>query len=156
MSNMKAKALKRIDTAAKDFLQDVAAMSQEQLDHKLGGTRPAIDYVYEVAFVNRRFAARVRGEDPGPWPFKGSWAVAPEEFQAKDAALAEFDSSVQEFRSAIESRSDEALLAEIDLPDGSKSSPLDFVDFFVWHLAYHDGQLNLVQAFFGDQEIHWG
>jgi len=137
------------------YVNDLKAMTHDQLSASLGGSaRTAYDFSFETAYVNDRFAARVRGEDPGPNPYEG-WITAPEDFCSPDAAIARFETSANGLISALEALPAEDLERKIELPDGQSTSPLDLLSIGLVHMAYHDGQLNLIQAMNGDTDVHW-
>gem|GEM_PF-406806 len=137
------------------YAQDLAAMSPELLQTRPGkALRAPIDFTYEVAVVNRRMAARLRGENPGP--SDQSLAMAPERYDVHAFVLGEFHAAGAELLAAAE-----ALPAErwhetpvgLSAKDGSM---IGLVTFAAVHMTYHDGQLNLIQSIVGDQQIHWG
>ena len=97
-------------------------------------------------------ASRIRGEEPVKWPFEG-WAKAPEEFRDKDACIAEFVASAQEMLDAYDALGD--AYAKLVNGFGGQQPAAQVVMFCTMHIMYHDGQLNLVQAINGDEEMHW-
>lgn len=144
----------RIADAGKDYLLDLQSMPDHMLEDSPGGdARAPYDFTYEVVVVNRRVAARLRGQEPEPWPFEG-WAVAPEGFRSKDKACGELQASIDEVLQAWTALTDEEALAEFDLPTG-KGTKLGIASLVATHMTYHDGQLNYVQAMNGDSEVHW-
>jgi uncharacterized damage-inducible protein DinB len=143
------------DDVKKMFEQDLSALSDEAVTHGFAGdARAAVDFSYEVAVVNRRFATVIRGETPGPWPFEG-WAVAPEGFRTAESAKAEVSASIDALVAAVDALPDEELTKEITRPDGSTANPLAMFTFCLIHTSYHDGQLNYLQSLRGDTEVHW-
>lgn len=137
------------------YLEDLRAMTHEHLAASIGGSaRTAYDFTFETAYVNERIATRLRGEDPGPSPYEG-WITAPEDFCSPDAAIARFESSADALIAAAQALPAEKLEAEIPLPDGRTTKALDLLSMSFVHMAYHDGQLNLLQAMNGDSEVHW-
>lgn len=137
------------------YKSDLDAMSPETLTTRPHGAhRSPLDYTYEVALVNHRIAARLRGEHPGPMP-DGPWVMAPTGDDAVATVLEEFKASGLAVVAAAE-----ALPAERyhEVPHGLKpedGSNVGLITFVCIHLAYHDGQLNLTQSMNGDQEVHW-
>src|SRR5512147_753859 len=86
----------RMTSAARLYVQDLEALDESMLAHSPGGAaRGPYDFTYEVVFVQRRIAKRLRGEDPGPASFEG-WMTAPDEFMDKARAMAEVKSTVDE------------------------------------------------------------
>lgn len=153
--DLKEHLLKGLRACKSSYLDDIRAMTSEQLGTNLGGTaRTAYDFTFEVAFVNDRIAKRIRGEDPGPNPYQG-WITAPEDFCTADAAAAQFETATTNLVDALEALPAEDLEKEINLPDGKTTTPLELATMCFSHMAYHDGQLNLIQAMNGDGEVHW-
>lgn len=156
MSDAKQRIERHIHQAEEMFLKDIEALSEEQLSNSPGGTaRPPYDFIYEIVLVNHRIAARVKGEDPGPWPGpENGFLTAPDEFKNKDGAIAQVKSSVADVIAAMHSVPDDELYREMDSPMG-KSSKGEQAEFAGVHMIYHDGQLNYVQSLNGDHAVHW-
>jgi hypothetical protein len=154
-TTFKAHFTKQIREAADGYVKDLEAMSEEALGKSPGGSaRSPYDVTYEVAAVHRRIVARLKGEDPGAWPFTEGWAVAPPEFRTKSAAVNELRETADAVLAAIEATPEDEMEREIVLPNG-KSSPLDLANLALIHLVYHDAQLNYLQSMAGDTELHW-
>lgn len=133
-----------------DYVRDIDALPEDALGNGAVGTaRVPYDFTYEVAHVNRRLAARLRGEDPGPSTLTG-WAVAPEHLRSKEACLQDIKSSTQEVIDAWR------ILPDDQLGEVKGSMPaFELALFAVKHMLYHDAQLNYLQAARGDMEVHW-
>ncbi len=145
---------KQMEFARDSYVGDLEAMSEEVLLNGVGGEeRKPIDFSYEVAFVNRRFATRISGGTPEAWP-EGGWMVAPEEFRSKEAAVAGVRSATQEMIEAWRAIPVDEITKVIPLPTG-ETSPLDLAFSMCWHNGYHDAQLNYVQELKGDMTMHW-
>lgn len=135
------------------FESDLAALTPEQRATPPGqAQRSPLDFVHEIAIVNGRLAARMRGEDPGPFP--QGWVTVPEGM-AEAAVIEGFRAACAELVAAAE-----ALPAERwgDTPPGLKAedgSYVGIVTFAALHMGYHDGQMNLIQSMAGDQAVHW-
>jgi uncharacterized damage-inducible protein DinB len=154
MEFVKNHLVKGVASAAKSYRQDFEALTHEQLAASpMGQARAPYDFTYEVVVVNKRIAARLRGEDPGAWTAEG-WMTAPEELKDKAALMASFDASVDELTSAIQSIPAEEMGREIVLPN-TTTNPLDLATHAVVHMTYHDAQLNYVQELHGDMAVHW-
>ena len=131
--------------------KDIAAMTDEQLSHKpREETRSAFDVVYEVGYTNNRMATRLKGEDPGPWPFGDAWATVPDELANRDAIAEYLNSSVENLISSI----GEDPTRTMTTPMGD-STALEQIQFAAIHMAYHSGQLNCIQTLHGDTAMHW-
>jgi len=142
---------KLIQDALQCYLDDLDALSNEDLAYSPGGTaRCPFDFSYEVAYVNHRVAARLRGEDPGAWPYaEGEWAAAPDEYRSRDAIATYLKQSTQ---AVLEALGDAT--REVSLPSGPKSA-FEFAMIVPTHLEYHLAQLNYLQSIRGDSKVHW-
>lgn len=142
-----------IRTAVNEFIQDVEALSHENLSKVWGGApRCAYDFIYETALVNQRVAVRLRGEDPGPapWKFGEGWLQAPAEMHVKEAAIAFVRSTGDELLASL----GDDMERIVSVGDQSVSA-YDQALMAVQHTNYHDAQLNFIQAMAGDHGIHW-
>ena len=147
---------KGLRDAAKAFVGDLEAMPQEVLEKSPGGVaRTPFDYSYEIALINKRVAARLRGEDPGPWPFADvKWVTCDPDFAEKDKMVEFVRASFEEVCSAWDAFDESKLTEPIKLPSG-ETNALDLASMAFSHSVYHDGQLNYAQSISGDDEMHW-
>ena len=151
---MKAFFTEKLQGAKRAYLDDLNAMSEDDLGTSPGGAaRTAFDYTYETSFVNRRVACRLRGEDPGAFPNDG-WMKAPNEAKSKQAAIENFSASMDEVIAAWDALPETDLDRAIPLANG-QTNPLDVVFLCVYHTGYHDAQLNYVQSLNGDTKMNW-
>ena len=154
LETIKAYLTKQLEASRDTYLKDLDAMSEEVLLSGVsGGERKGIDFTYEVAYVNRRFATRLRGETPEPWP-DGGWIVAPDDQKTKEIAIANIRESMDDLIAAWNTIPADEITRIIPLPSGD-TSPLDLVFSSCWHNGYHDGQLNYIQELKGDLSMHW-
>jgi hypothetical protein len=136
------------------IVNDLRAIPDDKIAVSPGGkARPPADFIYEVAFVNRRFAARLKGTEPPEAPVDG-WIIAPEGFQNKVALIAEMEASVKDLLSGFDSHGPDGLADAVHTVQGPWTV-LDTAIFVTRHMNYHDAQLNYVQALYGDLEVHW-
>lgn len=147
---------KGIKQAGEIFVLDLEAMPQDILGKSPGGiARTPFDYAYEIALINKRIAARLRGEDPGPWPFADvKWVTCAAEYCDKDKITAFVRESFEEVNQAWQAFDETQLETPIKLPKG-ETSALDLGAMAFSHAVYHDGQLNYAQSISGDDEMHW-
>lgn len=144
----------RITDAKKNYLADLKAMSQESVTASPGGkARTPLDFSYEVAFVNRRIAARIRGDDLPPMKFEG-WITAPEGYGTLEKAVADVEASTDEVIEAWGKLDPDEMEREIVVGE-NKMTPLGLATLCAVHLNYHDAQLNYHQAISGDDAVHW-
>lgn len=154
MSQVKDSLIELIKSAGDDYINDLQHLTTEQLQLCPGGSaRKAADFSYEVAVVNKRIAARLRGEEPGPWAFEG-WVTAPEEFQDQEALIKVVSDSVTEVAEALADLDDDRLFESYKVGE-QESTLYKLASMCLIHTCYHDAQLNYLQSLQGDMEIHW-
>ncbi len=143
----------QMDWIESAYLSDLEACSEESLGKSPGGVaRTPFDITYEVAYINRHFARRLRGEESPTFP--EGWMKAPEEFQSKTKIIEELRNSFSDFRSEFDKETDETIHREIQTPKGV-ATPLEYAEIYVGHANYHDAQINYHQTIYGDGEVHW-
>lgn len=144
-----------LHVVTKMYIQDLQAMTHEQLSYSPGSAaRTAYDVTYEVVVVNRRIAARLRGEEPGPWPGGEEFMRAPAEFCNKEQVIKDMENSMEAVLAAWGAMPIDQLNEKIVVPQG-ETSPLELMSILLSHLPYHDGQLNYLQTIQGDKDVHW-
>lgn len=152
--DLKTKALTELRDVQKRYLIDLRALPDDAISRSPGGAaRTPANITYEIVLVNQRLATRMKGEDPGPFD-PGAWSETPAEYQTKDGAAGAFEESLNQVVAVVEAIPGEEMLREIPTPSGT-TSPFDLAEFCAYHINYHDGQLNYIQALLGDAEIHW-
>lgn len=140
----------QLESARTAWTTDFEVLEVEQLGTPLmGHARTPYDLNYELVSVNRRFAKRLQGEDPGPWPFVEGWAKAPEEYCDKPFALREFESTMD---AMIQSLGTD-LFRKIETSSG-QTTAFELGLFCAFHILYHDAQLNYIQELCGDMAMH--
>lgn len=150
---LKAFFRKQIEEAKSDYLKDLESMSQEQLASTPSDkARSAYDFTYEVVYVNRRIAKRLRGESVPPAEDNG-WMRAPEEFRNKESAKQEMEASMDEILGAWDNYPN-PLDAPIQLAKG-ETNALNLGFMAAHHASYHDAQLNYLQSLSGNDQVHW-
>ncbi len=154
MASFKESLIELIESAGKDYVKDLENLTDKQLKAPMGGAaRKGADFSYEVAVVNKRVAARLRGDDPGPWPFE-SWAVAPPDCISQVSLAQAAAESTAEVIAALRQIDEAELLAPLTIGT-SETTRFKLASMVLIHLSYHDGQLNYIQSLNGDAEIHW-
>lgn len=144
----------RFVDAGNNYLADLEALTPDQLNTSPGGVaRTAYDYTYEVAYVNRRIATRMRGETPEPFP--QGWMIAPDEFRHRTTAVDAVKDSVDQVLQAWDAIPISEIDREIPLANGAKTDPADLMFLAANHTSYHDAQLNFLQSLLGDGKMHW-
>ncbi len=153
-ADVKQHIRKRLESSSHLYAKDLEAIPEDQLLNSIGGVaRTAVDFTYEVAFVNRRMAARIAGQALPDHNHDG-WMKAPAEFSSKEACIAEFRGSVEALFQAWDGLAEDALEAPIATPNG-ETTALNMASLAATHMSYHDAQLNFIQSFHGDDSMHW-
>jgi hypothetical protein len=151
----KESVTERISNASNLYVKDLEAIDEPKLGQSPGGVaRSPYDFTYEVVFVNKRVAQRLRGEVPEKFDFEG-WMKAPEEFKTKSVAVKALRDSCDEVLEAWNAMPASDMDKKIVLGDNSESNPLRMANLCATHLVYHDAQLNYIQSLTGDDEMHW-
>jgi hypothetical protein len=153
--NAKEVLEKHIGMQAKMYADDLKSMTHEQLATKPGNSeRCAYDFTYEIVLLNRRVVHRLKGEDPGAWPGGSGFVAAPPEFCHQEAAIKELEDSVAALLSVLKQFPAERMTEPIAIESGMTSAE-ELCRIVAGNLAYHDGQLNLIQLMDGDTKVHW-
>ncbi len=143
-------------TANKEFVQDLNALSEENLGRSWNGSRSAYDIAYEIGLLNQRFAVVCREQNPGSWPweFGKEWLQAPDEFRNRDAIVKHVEEAGQELLDSI--GTDVVRVVSFQGSSGVTSRPIyQLVIAAAKHTFYHDAQLNFMQVMSGDMAVHW-
>jgi hypothetical protein len=109
------------------------------------GTRTALEMVGECVAVNRHFAAKLAGE--------GEEGIDEPVLTEAEDAVSQIVESGRRLADAIVKLSEEALEAEY-LHNGTRMSGTSLVFGAYRNMAYHCGQINLIQMLKGDAENH--
>jgi hypothetical protein len=150
--DLKENLVRNLDSALKHYTQDLEALPEEALlNAPAPAARAAIDYSYEVAFVNRHIAGVLRGESPA-WPEMDGWMTCPDPLRNKAAIIEEVNSSVEVLKASL--GDDVAREMPNPMGEGTRTA-FDVASFMAMHMNYHDGQLNLLQSIHGDGEMNW-
>lgn len=148
-------AVKSIEHAAKHYMQDLDAMSEDQIMQSAGGSaRKAVDFTFEVALINRRLAARLRGAEPPAQPDGDDWWTAPEELQSKVAITDYMRAAMDDLLDAAKSIPESEGGKLVGSP-GHERPAFALAEFASMHTMYHDAQLNFIQSLSGDLAMHW-
>jgi len=154
MGPMKA-AIESAEQAFSFYARDMEALSEAQILDSAGGVaRKPVDFTYEVALINRRVAARLRGEEPAPWPGGEGFLCAPSEYLTKVAICEFMNSACAELLGAAKAIP-EAEGDRLVGPPGKEEPAYGMVNFASMHTMYHDAQLNFIQSLAGDGAMHW-
>lgn len=108
-------------------------------------TRSAISQIGECISANRRFAAILEGKHP-PAPLERYSA-------SSEQAQRELIESAEQLAAVVQCLPDEALTQEFPTPRGPVAGEF-VIDQPNRNMAYHGGQINMIQLLLGDSEFH--
>jgi hypothetical protein len=148
MSILAATVTGNIRNAAELWGKDLRAHAAEKLTEVPAATARSIaDITWETVAVNRRIAARLRGEAVPP---AEGFPVCPPELANVESLVSEISASAEEVIASIGDDPDRT----VELPDGP-SNVYEYADFAAIHMFYHLGQINYAQTLYGDTDVHW-
>ncbi len=155
MSELKQFLKERLTQATGFYVNDLEALTHEQLDKSPGGkARAGYDFTHEVIVVNNRIATQLKGEDAGPWPFGEEWAVCPDCDRNKETVIQQIKDSSDAITVAMDQVPDEKFNEKFKLGE-RETSFSGMVGLAGVHMMYHAAQLNYIQSLDGDLEVHW-
>ena len=117
------------------------------------GVRSALDQIAECITVNRMLAGVFRSETPPPPPPGGGPMQAPRTFATVEEAQAQLRDSAKELADAVRGLSDTDLQREFPSRRGPMPG-IRLIEIPYRNMAYHWGQINLIQLLYGDTEFH--
>jgi uncharacterized damage-inducible protein DinB len=110
-------------------------------------TRSVMEQVGECIFVNQRFLAFFRGQESPPMPENHDrYPTVREATEALKAGAAELAQEVRKLEG-------DELMRTIKTHRGPMPAALA-MQFPVRNMAYHMGQINMIQPLYGDTEFH--
>lgn len=137
------------------YCADLAVMPEEQLFTSIGGkVRTAQDFTCEVAMMMTWVAGLIHGNAPFA-PGEAEQAKWMEGATTKDSLVELMKTSAAKLKESLATASQEQLDTVIETPFGMTMPAAAIANLFVNHIWYHDGQLNVIQAFHGDEKVHW-
>ena len=137
-----------LNEIAELWVKDLVAHRDEEIAVPASPTaRSVADLTYEAIFVNRRFAARLRGEMPEPM---NGFPSCPERLRSGAALAAAMRESVDAILFSLGD-----LQREIPATGGGAVTAFEVAGFAIQHLYFHLGQVDYVQTVYGDTEVHW-
>jgi len=136
------------------YVKDLNALPEGAFSQPIGGKcRTPQDFTCEVAGFCKMMAARLNGEtyeSPSPEAIQAYTAM----IDTADKAAEEVRSSADALATALTSNPDR-LGEPITPPWGGSMSAFQMATIAANHILYHDGQLNLIQSYHGDDQMHW-
>ena len=115
------------------------------------GLRTAREQVAECVTANRFFASLFKGEKPASFSlFLVTFPDTNTDFEEIQQALL---TSAAECAASVRRMSDDDLMSEYPFR-GRMMSGYQVLEFPYRNMAYHSGQINQLQLFYGDTEFH--
>ncbi|MBL8086916.1 MAG: DinB family protein [Chthonomonas sp.] len=144
-----------IELLASNYAKDLAALPEGAYTTSIGGAcRTAQNISTEIVLMTRVAKDVLEGgEIPGRDPAK--FASLMEELSTPEAAAQAVKDAAKEAGAAFAAASDETLAREVMMPWGMSMSLYALAHLCATHINYHDAQLNYIQSFHGDTEMHW-
>ena len=146
--DLKAILAENLNQCAELWEKDLLAHRVDQITTRpTESARSIADIVYETAVVNRRIAARLKGETPPPMD---GFPSCPAEI-ATAAGLAK---ELKDATAVVLAAAGDDLEREVVTPMGPESA-FTYALFAGTHMMYHLGQINYIQTVYGDTDVHW-
>lgn len=135
------------------FTSDLKHMPEISFTESIGGKARNVNSIAsEIVGFCALGTAVVRGAEV---PKMEESLSADPNLVTADACVEAVHGAIDELASAIEAATDDSLTEMVTAPWGQPMSRFEFAQIVVNHVWYHDGQLNLIQAFHGDEQVHW-
>jgi hypothetical protein len=152
MKTFLANFVEKIGASYANDLKHIPA--DKQLLSPMGVARSATIFTAECAGFNRWITKIIAGEEVTMPDEEGRKAYYAS-FDSGEKALEELNSSVAELCEAIRGCSEDDLGRTVTMPWGDPMVMAEAIHMAGVHMAYHEGQLNYIQALYGDGENHW-
>lgn len=137
------------------YTRDLEALADAHIYESIGGVaRTAHDFSTEIAMMMDWTVAMLNGGDTS-FPGEEVHAKLMETTKTKAELVALVQAAGARLKEALLQVSQERLDTVIEAPFGMTMPASALANIFVNHVWYHDGQLNLIQAYHGDKEMHW-
>ena len=146
-TDLKAFLDKSLTEASARWAMDLAAHAGDLNVAPSETARSVADIAYETVFVNRMFAARLKGDATASMD---GFPSCPSEMRSAQALSKAMGDSVREILNAV--GDPERVVAR---GHGDESSAFAVAAYAGTHMMFHLGQINYIQTVNGDAEIHW-
>jgi hypothetical protein len=137
------------------YAVDLEALPEDALFDSIGGkVRTPHQITAEVAMMMNWMSRTLAGETV-PSPTDADQTQFMDAAKSKAALIQLIHDCGAEFKSALLLATPEQFEEEVDTPFGGQRKVIVLANIYINHIWYHDGQLNVIQAFLGDSEVHW-
>ena len=156
MTAFDAKAHLRAMTerGAKYIANNLNALAEDKRNECPGGcARSPLFIVAECGAVNGMVAKMLTGE-AFERPSGDQREAYLKSFDTTEKALTFLSQGTESLLAAIDGLDESTLGDIVQTPIGERTR-FGLAEIPMWHMSYHDGQLNYLQTMHGDEEMHW-
>ncbi|HVT14043.1 MAG TPA: DinB family protein [Fimbriimonadaceae bacterium] len=140
---------RRTEIALEDFAAAVQRVPTERLEWQpIGDARPVLEIVQECGRVNERWADMIASGEWIAWD-AGKIEGIRSETADIERAMAYLRASTAKYAATVRALPDERLDVEFQAPWRS-ATMAEWLCHALWHLSYHEGQINYIQTLYGD------
>ena len=150
----KAHLRKATETGAKFIANNINAIPEDKRNEVPAGKAQSPLYIVAEAANVNGFVARVLKGEAGERPSSEETDAYLKSFDTMEKALAFLTKETDSLLAAIDALDESTLGDLMQTPVGERTR-FAFAEIPMWHMSYHDGQLNYIQTMLGDEEMHW-
>jgi len=141
----------RTERAAEEFLAAVKRIPDDKLRWSpIGEARSVLDVLQECGRVNERWADMIESGQWITWPREHIQDLIAKTGD-RESAVAYFEAATAKFVSAVRGLPDGRLDEPFESP-WRTASTAEWLMHALWHISYHEGQINYIQTLYGDWE----
>jgi hypothetical protein len=145
----------QLEQVVKGYVSDFGHIPEDKRNVvPMGKARTPHDFTVECVGFNKWAARTIRGEPADPSKKEERQAFL-DSLSTSELAINALNQSVAEITTALSNLTDEDLAREITMPWGSPAALCEAPITAAFHMAYHMGQINYIQALYGDDQMHW-
>lgn len=141
-----------VEDTCSTFVADLGYIPDDKLlASPMGVARHPLSFTAECAAFNRAVAVGLLGRT-----LEIDYAQVQAEaakIDSRDKAVEDLRTSCETLKNALSRVSD--FTAEVKAPWGQPMSAMTLAGYAISHMQYHLGQVNYIQALYGDGEMHW-
>ncbi len=139
----------------KTYLTDLSHIPADKLGASPGGVaRSPLNFTAECIGFNLMLVDILSGKG-AQMPEAEAIAAFYSSIDTFEKAKEGLESSVEKLNARLSEMSAEECDEQVSAPWGEPMSKLALASMAAHHMNYHDGQLNYIQALYGDAEHHW-
>ena len=155
MDQHTADQVELFEEITKGYLRDLSYIPEDKLGvSPIGAARSPLAFTAECIGFNMLVADVLEGK-PFQTPEPDAMAAFACSIDTSEKARDGIQASSQRIIALLKGMSSEELAAPATTPWGTPLNNLKLAGMAAHHMNYHDGQLNYIQALYGDAEDHW-